>query len=921
MKRFALLFICLLVIIITAFNKSADPYRELYEKAADVREKYPFEKVYLQLDKPYFSTADSIWFKAYVVVAGKNLPSGISQLLYAELVDQNDSVNAWCRLPVSDGIAAGYLPLPDSLQEGNYRLRAYTQWMRNFGEDCFFEQPVAIGDALNSDVSMRAELVTDDEKKGASNGIVLQYHYFNGHPARDKITHFSVFADNKEIASGNGKTDDAGSMRISLNKFAKNNNTHYRLVTQVKENAKKTITKTATFGATATAVYKVYFFPEGGQLVNGFYCKLGFKAVNQYGEGVHITGNIFSNDAAQLTTFESGFGGMGNCGLLAENGKGYYAMVRFDDGSEKKVELPVVADKGYTLSVQSADTDLLHIRMAGNMMMDEELTLVVQSGNRIEYIAASKAGTNGTYTTLSKKRFPTGIAQLTLFNATMQPVAERLVFINNNDQLAVQLVSEKPAYSKREKVLLKLKVKDPDGDIIKGSFSMAVTHQAMVPVNEEKNASLMSALLLTGDIKGYIEDPGHYFSADNKRVRTELDNLLLTQGWRKFSWKDILQNRLPVLSFNAEKTLTISGTAISAKGEPLGGRKVVLLLKDGSNFTKDAVTNAQGRFLFDSLYFTGDVEFALVTADAKGTNDARFVIDSFSHPSTGNLAGAARIRSDAHGLFTYLDNANRRYTAMKKFGQIDDKGKTLQEVFVNARKKTRIDEAVAPSDNLNGPGKADQVLTYENLRDCANLGMCLISKLRGITFKLVYDSANLRKDMVPFSIRGGADRPMLVLFDGIEMDTKMGGQSLSTLAPSTIQSIEVLQSASYLAAYGTRAAGGVIIITSKRGGIDYDAGKAPDKKEKIKGAVFGNAKGYPQMREFYSPDYSSPVANKNMPDLRSTIFWTPNLVINDDGEAAASFYTADVPGQYRVIVEGIADNGKLGRQVYSFIVQ
>jgi uncharacterized protein YfaS (alpha-2-macroglobulin family) len=78
--------------------------------------------------------------------------------------------------------------------------------------------------------------------------------------------------------------------------------------------------------------------------------------------------------------------------------------------------------------------------------------------------------------------------------------------------------------------------------------------------------------------------------------------------------------------------------------------------------------------------------------------------------------------------------------------------------------------------------------------------------------------------------------------------------------------------------------------------------------------------GFYKAREFYSPKYdaSSPV---NGPDVRGTLYWNPNIVTDNDGNATFEFYNSDGHGSFRVIVEGVDINGNLGRQVYRYKVE
>ncbi|MFD2147591.1 hypothetical protein [Mucilaginibacter antarcticus] len=106
----------------------------------------PQEKVYLHMDKPYYALGDTIWFKGYLTTGSSHQLSAISGAVHVDLINERDSVVKNLKLPVTSGMAMGNFILGDEYTEGNYRIRAYTQWMRNAGPVYFLtiHLPLAI---------------------------------------------------------------------------------------------------------------------------------------------------------------------------------------------------------------------------------------------------------------------------------------------------------------------------------------------------------------------------------------------------------------------------------------------------------------------------------------------------------------------------------------------------------------------------------------------------------------------------------------------------------------------------------------------------------------------------------------------------------------------------------------------------------
>ena len=112
-------------------------------------DKYPVEKIHLHLDRPWYGFGDTIWFKAYTVVGPEHRLSALSGALYAELINDKDSVVRRLTLAINSGVSAGEFILPFNYKSGVYRLRAYTNWMRNAGPDYFYDQRIMVS-GLNS---------------------------------------------------------------------------------------------------------------------------------------------------------------------------------------------------------------------------------------------------------------------------------------------------------------------------------------------------------------------------------------------------------------------------------------------------------------------------------------------------------------------------------------------------------------------------------------------------------------------------------------------------------------------------------------------------------------------------------------------------------------------------------------------------
>jgi triacylglycerol esterase/lipase EstA (alpha/beta hydrolase family) len=215
-KTFAGFLIVAVVVMASGFVKLDDPIQKIVAQLEKWNTEQPQEKVYLQFDKPYYGVGDNIWFKAYITIGPNHRLSAISGALNVELINEQDSVKQWIKLPVTSGVTWGDFALSDTLKEGNYRIRAYTNWMRNAGEGYYFEKNVAIGNAATNTVFTKATYtyskVTGAEKVNA----VINYSDLNNVPYAGKEVSYNVKINNKQILKNKGTTDDKGNLAISF---------------------------------------------------------------------------------------------------------------------------------------------------------------------------------------------------------------------------------------------------------------------------------------------------------------------------------------------------------------------------------------------------------------------------------------------------------------------------------------------------------------------------------------------------------------------------------------------------------------------------------------------------------------------------------------------------------------------------------
>ncbi|WP_233509684.1 TonB-dependent receptor [Pedobacter chinensis] len=878
----------------SAFKMDDDPFTLLLKKLDEYTSKYPQEKVYLHLDKPYYAIGDDIWFKAYVVDAKSTAPSQLSKVLYVELINEKDSIKKQLKLPLIGGISWGDFKLTDSLGEGNYRIRAYTNYMRNFGTEFFFDKTIKIGNSWANKVFTKTDYTFSKENNTDKVAATIHFEDKNGVAYKENEVSYDVQLDYRSVSKGKTKTDLSGNAVINFNSSQALSNKSGKIVATLTLDNKQKVIKIIPITSTSNDV-DVQFLPEGGALVENLPQKIAIKAINASGHGEDVKGVIVDETGNEITSFETNYLGMGNFVFNVQPGKTYLAKVKFKDGSGKDLKLPIAQKSGYAITVNGLDTGKVTVKIMASedLINGSELKVVAQQAGNVYYVSKAKMDKQVLMASIPKKNLPVGVVQFTLFSNTNQPIAERLIFVNNKvDLIDVNLNTSGASTTRKGKSTFSFDATNQNKPVL-SSFSVSVTNSSKVTPDEDNESNILTSLLLTSDLTGYIEKPNHYFLNDDIKTMRELDNLMLTQGWSRFLWRNVIAGTGPTITYKPENSISISGTVMRGN-KPVPGGKVMLMASKGTFFIIDTVTNADGRFVFDDLNFPDSTKFVV---QARTKTDRKFVditLDVVPNQIvTKNKNGADVEVNVNNSLMKYIKESDNYFNEMTRLGLLERTIK-LEEVTITEKRNPAKNSA-----NLNGAGRADFIMTDKDLLTCITLSQCLQGRLPGVIFR----------GNVPYLMRS-QNTPMSIILDGMRVEPEF----LDNIVPSDVESIELLKSIGNTAIYGFQGGGGVIVITTKRGGGTESYNRyAP-------GVLTLSPKGFSVSREFYAPKYDA-ATNSSRADLRTTIYWNPQVVAENDGKGKFEFYNADEPGQYRLVMEGIDALGHLARKIYTYDVK
>jgi hypothetical protein len=346
------------------------------------------------------------------------------------------------------------------------------------------------------------------------------------------------------------------------------------------------------------------FFPEGGDMLAGTENIVAFKAEDNFGQPHKVSGVIYDQAGKAVVDFHSIHDGMGKFLLAPDKTDKFYALWKDEKGIEQRTDLPVVKTEGASLRLIYAKHKLIFsVSRPAESVVNQQVVVMGHMNQQMIYKAIVSLKDNRmSGGEIPTQQLPTGTLQVTLFDMNQNPLAERIVFINNNNyEFDARLTVTAKALTKRGRNVLEIQLPDT----IKTNVSLAVT-DAEVDGNKTWQDNIITRLLLTGDLRGYIKDPYYYFKNDADSLAQQLDLVMLTHGWRRFNWPVLNSGKFPVIKYPVENYLSINAEVLGidksriAKDETIS---VILQSKDSTNKLLEVPRLNSGKFDLPGLIF------------------------------------------------------------------------------------------------------------------------------------------------------------------------------------------------------------------------------------------------------------------------------------------------------------------------------
>jgi hypothetical protein len=745
------------------------------------------EQVYLHTDKEFYVAGEILWFKIYYTNASSGKPMQLSRIAYVEILNTANEPALQAKIDLQPGKANGSFYLPASLPTGNYIIRAYTNWMKNFDPVYFFEKKITIVNTIRNPETA---------------------------PVADSLN-----AD-------------------------------------------------------------LHFYPEGGNLIGDIKSKIGFMAMSGKGIMTDYTGYITDQNNDTVGVFQPSKFGLGQFELLPEKGKTYKATAILPGGVKIVSSMPAAQEFGYAMKLENAGQNVkvtVKTKKPPGAASGESVLLICHGKQQLKAAQKGIVTNNDSLVfVIDKQKLGKGLNYFTLFDSKDQPVAERLFFIRPSTGIVLNLKSDRATYENRQLINVSMSTDNAVTDGSQLDLSASVVYSdSLLPAGF---SGIATYFWLTSELPGTIESPEYYFSGD-PGVDEATENLLLTYGWRRFRWDDILKGNNAFVKYPPE----INGHIITAlitdtrNDKPVAGAEAYLSIPGRPFGLYTSKSDGNGLLYFETKNHYGNGQIIAQPGIMEDSFYKVEVLSPFREPA---------IQGKKYSFSTLSETMKDRLL---------EKSIAMQVQNIYSSDSLRVFSPLVLRDTLPFYGLPETEYKLDDYQRFTTMEEVLREYVREV-------GVGLRNQRLIFKIFNPIAHDFyednsLVMIDGVPLSNP---HKIFDYDPLKVRKIDVIRNRYFM---GNAAFNGLASFTTYDGG--FTAFELDPKLVAIDYA------GLQMQREFYSPVYATKEQQeKRIPDFRNTLFWNPVISIRTGQNASLKFYSSDLKGKYNIIVQGMSNNGQ-----------
>ncbi len=672
----------------------------------------------------------------------------------------------------------------------------------------------------------------------------------------------------------------------------------------------------------------VQFYPEGGDMVQGKKCHVAMLAVTDDGRPYHGQGFVVNKQGDVLASVETDTLGRGDFTVIPDASELTMKMMNAQ-GREQIYTLPAARREGCALTLDVVNDDVLATLQSSSGVCGELIGYVLMNNGNI-YHCDTLVAAPLMELELNREQMKEGVNQMTVFNSNGQVLADRLFFIypKPSEEDSITFKTETTWLKPCGKVTLDVQT------LPNATFSFSAMDAGTMP--NEKQGNLKTWMLLSSEVRGYIDHVDYYFESDDKEHRKAADMLMLTQGWRRYNWNEMAgltprEKMQPV----EDKFYVFGKLNEYRKRNPVNGVDMQLILynQQGQSLTGNTKTDKDGNYVFGLPFLDGEWKMFFYTTIKDKKKTFRVGVDRQISPTPRYISPVEASLQMPTGANMFVHQEDEPVPDGEEFIPITQKNFVLENVTVKAKRRYFTnDDFKFKNENYARRWASvyyDIDRELDNIRDRGEEEPTIFEFLakKNMMFNNpeCIDLPVVSGDTASWSEWYGhmayGNQPIQWIVDnGETMNagaiTSESGAAGDTFFPQWMDEIKSVYIAPYDPDQDSRDVA--------KGALGEDPSAVADDRsnfvkiylylhhrfttESNKGIRRTYFQGFNEISTFEMEDYS---VIPPMADFRRTIFWAPDVKADEQGKAKIEFFNNSTCEEMYISAEGMTPTGRM----------
>ncbi|MFY9150394.1 MAG: MG2 domain-containing protein [Prolixibacteraceae bacterium] len=848
MKTLTLLLIGIFAVLVLSAQETS-PIPKISRQLTEYFSYYPHEKVFITTDKSAYKPGETIWFRAFVTDGNNQLSGDDNRELFVKLYNEKGEAVIQDIFRINKGAAPGDLLIPDDLPKDQYFLVAFTsaqispeeitytalkidpdysnQWVAKI----IRKDSISIAGKQNE-----LQIILRDETGDIQKNTKIQYEIRNGDEiiSRDKL-----------------KTDASGEVKILYTLPEKTNGNPFTCnLSDLRDEWLQEV-----FLPSNIDPLIIHFYPEGGNLICGTPAKIGFTAFNKWGLPVDLEGSLTDQEGKPITLVKTFTRGLGLFSLNHDGKQKYKLIISGKTGQNQSFEIPDPQANGLALSVIKTDPEFISANLIFADKQKHPVGLTISRNGNLYWAGDMEIDGIGRIK-IPAGNVPQGINLLSVFSADGSLLAERIIYMDKNRQLKIEVLPENTVMNPNQDMKVKIRLTDENNQPVSGNLTLTVKDKICCSGAKTRIDQYLEAA-------SELETPFSIISeAFSGHIANSalLDVFLISNRLKSFDWGEI--NRFQSTNAPAVNMLNngISGVVTDKNGEKVNKAKVSLVNNRNMQLFTTS-TNAQGEFSIPNLNTVNSDDFSIKATDPDGKRELNAV---FSKNFEGRISEYVKQMAQKYHLADQDQNSEETYLKNNPF------------LFQKAVK------VVKPNTN-----------SLDNQRRMLATSTSLLDVIKTIKpYRIMNNQIVFVGSENSLNHQGGA----LLVLDGQQLGTDIS--SIANISPMEVDHINVSTNPMDIQRYTGLNSVGVIEIFQK---------KAKPLEAKTKAEIQNKYDGEYRIPNVFPLEDSNRKGNTS-----TTLLWIPDQKVDENGLFEFTVNSGKVISDFVIEVQGITQDGRMG---------